>query len=415
MLLKSLGEFLRVIACILVCFFIVALDLPAQRLGPAPKRPTLPAALDTNDAEVYHDYAMDIFDRDPAAAAAGFYWAARIQPEYASALYGRRAAIIASRPELLENFQKSSPNVKVLQEWRAVDSLYLRALKINPFLYTRLDKRLFEIVIRERMLGKSLRRRNEMDRGAIEMMTAQFIDQSGPQMRAWAAYNDGAFHKALELSAEALKTAKVKAPIHVDRARTFGILGDADSSVAEFTRALEEMRQKDAKDLVRLYNSKAMLEQSIGTLYEHASFTDEAREAYGRALQEDLGFYPAHVRLGAMAAAEQDTATALSELSLAVQIAPDEPQVHFAYGTLLLQFGRSAESIAQLKEAIEQEPFYARPYPQLVALLEKSGDRAAALAACERFLLIASRRDADRTAMTQKRLDLMKALAGSPL
>lgn len=401
------------IACgILVGFLITAATLPAQRLGPPPPRPALPAEADTNDAEAYHDFAMDIFDADPQLSAAGFYWAARIHPEYASALYGRRAAIIVSRPDLLTNYTQRSPNLKQLQEFKAADSLLQRALTINPFLFARLDKRVMERSIVQIMTPKSAAARLKIDPRDVQDMAQQMIARGGPQVEAWASYNNGAFRQALALYAVALKTASMKAPIYIERARIFGILGDADSAVFEFHRALDEMRKKESKDLVRLYNSKAMLEHSIGILYEHAEFVDEAREAYGRAIQEDLSFYPSHVQLGVIAAGVNDTTTALSELSLAAQIAKDEPHVLYKYGVMLARFGKNAEAMAQLSAAITQEPFYARPYPQLVALLEAEGNRTAALAACDRFLQIASRRDVDREAMTAKRAALAKVLAG---
>ena len=64
--------------------------LRAQRLGPEMPRPK-GAAADTNDAQAYFDYGVSVFEQDPKASAAAFYWAARINPGYADALYARRA------------------------------------------------------------------------------------------------------------------------------------------------------------------------------------------------------------------------------------------------------------------------------------------------------------------------------------
>jgi len=62
-------------------------------------------------------------------------------------------------------------------------------------------------------------------------------------------------------------------------------------------------------------------------LLEQHDRVSEAREAYGRALQEDIAFYPAHVRLGLLALNAKDTSTAISELDLAAQVAGTEPYV----------------------------------------------------------------------------------------
>lgn len=401
---------LRYVTLLAACVLVSVTSLPAQRLGPAPKRPKVPATLDTNDAIAYHDFAMDIFERDPAASAAAFYWAARIQPNYASALYGRRAALVLSNQKLLKIYMAGGRRRADSKELRATDSLYLRALMIDPFLYTRLDKRLFTAYIRESIAQESrMSGVSDIDVNQMNYFIEQWLRQSDNETRAWVAYNDGVFKRALSLYAEALKSTKDKAGIRIERGRTFILTGAADSAIAEFKLALEELRKKDAKDLVVLYNSKAVLEHSIGALLEGKSDIAAAREAYGKALQEDLSYYPAHLRLGLLAVDAKDTTAALNELDLAAQIATDEPFVHFTYAYALSQFGKPNESIAELNKAISQEPLYARPYALLVDLLDKKGDKAGALGAADRFLSVAGQRDPDRVAITQKRAELAKS------
>lgn len=398
----------RVLALLIAGVFVGTSTLSAQRLGPAPKRPKVPSALDTNDARAYHDWAVDVFETDPAGSAAGFYWAARIDPNFASALYGRRAALIMSNAKMLTAFMSGSRRRADSKELRSADSLYLRALMIDPFLYTRLDKRMFTSYLRESALKEARLTGEQLSPQLVDYYITQYLRQSDADTRAWVAYNDGVFARALALYADVIKQSKEKASARVDRARTFGMLGNADSAIYEFNLALEELRKKDAKNLVTFYNSKALLEHSIGTLLERDRKIPAAREAYGKALQEDLSYYPAHLRLGLLAIDANDTTTALSELDLAAQIATDEPYVHYTYGYALDRFGKSAEAIAELKKAADQEPLYARPHSLLVDLHTKVGAKAEALAAADKFLLLASRNDPDRAVITQKRAALAK-------
>lgn len=404
MMPKPFRQLVLLISCLAVCVSI----LPAQRLGPAPKRPKVPATLDTNDAYAYHDWAVDVFETDPAGSAAAFYWAARIEPNFARALYGRRAALILSNLKLLNTYMSGSRRRYDSKELRAADSLYLRALMIDPFLYTPLDKRMFTAYLRESALQEARRTGEQLTPELVDFYIVSYLRRADIETRAWVAYSDGVFPRALSLYAEAIKSTKEKAGLRVDRARTFGMLGNADSAIYEFNLALEELRKKDSKNLVALYNSKAVLEHSIGMMLEGDRKISAAREAYGRALQEDLSYYPAHMRLGLLAIDANDTTTALSELDLAAQIAADEPYVHSTYGLALSRFGKTTEAIAELNKAVEQEPLYARPYALLTEILQKKGDKAGALAAANKFLSVASQKDPDRVTITQRRAELSK-------
>jgi tetratricopeptide (TPR) repeat protein len=375
-----------------------ALTLPAQRLGPAPKRPKI-ASADTNNARLYWDHAMSVFEKDPKAAAAAFYWSARIDPTSAQALYGRSVALTLSNQSLLTNMM-STGRRRDSKEQREVDSLKLRAFMIDPFLYTQLEKRMLMAWVQQMSGG--------VDAAQLNFEVERMLRTADVSMRAWVAYNQGVFPRALQLYAEAIKNAKEKSGFRVERGRTFALLGNADSAIVEFNLALEEMRKKDKKDIVILYNSKALLEHGIGLLLERSEKVADARDAYGKALQEDLSYYPAHLRLGLLAIDAKDTTTALSELELAAQIATDEPQMHFTYGFALLQFGRHADAVKSFNKAIELEPFYARPYEMLGEALEKSGDRAGAAAAYSKFLVYASQQDPGRDTATRKVAELSK-------
>jgi hypothetical protein len=92
------------------------------------------------------------------------------------------------------------------------------------------------------------------------------------------------------------------------------------------------MRKTDKKDLVFVYSSK---------------------EPFGRALQEDLSYFPAQVQLGYPALESKDTTRALSEMDLAVQIRGDDPMLRFVYGYSLAVSGKSRDSDLRRK-AVEE-------------------------------------------------------------
>jgi tetratricopeptide (TPR) repeat protein len=192
------------------------------------------------------------------------------------------------------------------------------------------------------------------------------------------------------------------------------MIGQLDSAVAELQLALTEMRSRDTKDLVFFYDSKALFEHTIATLLEQKGDLAGAREAYGKALQEDLSYYPAHMRLGLLALGEKDTTTALSELDLAVQIAGDEPFLRYVYGWALASANRSPEALEHLKKAVETEPYFALPHVVLGQVYERQGDGKNAQAAYAAFLARASQKDSQRPFATTRLREVTEILSGAP-
>jgi tetratricopeptide (TPR) repeat protein len=386
--------------------------MQGQRLGPAPKRPKASTIVDTNDALGYFRYGTDIFDNDPKTAAAAFYWAARIDPNNAEALYARRAALVMADEGMMRQYMEGGRRAHNSKEMRALDSLQYRALKINPFVYRRLDKRMFMTYLRKSN-ERSSPATGRATSSEFQYVMESYLRTAGPGTRAWIAYTEGDFPEALSLYAQAMKSTKEKADLRIERARIFAMRAQQDSAIAEFRLALEELRKKDAKDLVVFYDSKAVMEHSVGVLLEQTDDFAGAKEAYGRALQEDLSYYPAHMRLGLLALNDKDTTTAISELELATQIAADEPVVRFTHGYTLAAAGRNAEALEQIKKAIEIEPYYARPYIVLGQVHEALKDGPSALAAYNDFMARATQSDGQRK-WVQNRIDLLKELTAKP-
>jgi tetratricopeptide (TPR) repeat protein len=385
--------------------------LQAQRLGPPEERPQLRDVTDTNDARAYFDAGVSAFEKDPDRAAAAFYWAARLNPAWGEALYARRAGLMMKdrglRMQVYNGYRKATP------EMRRLDSLQFRALMLSPFLFRRFDRDMFMNVIREDVMRRSrMGGGGEPNRSEVDFMINSYLQSGGDEMRGWMAYGSGAFGRALQLYADAVGSARNPAYLWLERARIFGMRGDVDSAVAQFNLAIDAQRKEDQKDLVVFYDSKAQAEYSIAVLLEGRGDQSAAREAYGRALQEDLSYYPAHMHLGLLALSMHDTATALSELALAAQIAVDEPHVRYVNGFVLAAAKQHAEAVAELKKAVELEPYYALPYLQLGQSYEQLHKAPEALAAYQGFLSHASAMDVQRPA-AEERVTALKTSIGA--
>src|SRR5689334_20030398 len=79
-----------------VALALVTPGASAQQNKNEPRRPHLPAGLDSNSAQVYYDYGLEKLDRDPEEAANAFYWSMRLNPVSADAYYARRCALLLS-------------------------------------------------------------------------------------------------------------------------------------------------------------------------------------------------------------------------------------------------------------------------------------------------------------------------------
>jgi tetratricopeptide (TPR) repeat protein len=389
----------RIVSVVLTLCVLLAVPLGAQRLGPEQKRPKL-ADADTNDAAAYLAHGMRAIEDAPDEAAAAFYWAARLDPSSAEALYGRRVALLMRRPSDLNAYMNNNRRARENTRFRSIDSLQLRALRLDPLFYRRLDKEM--IFAYYRYVFKEAA--GSMQRGELDMLLRNMILQEPPYARAEYMYGVGRLDQALIEYEDAIKAARNPLGLRMDRARVYALQGANQKAIDEFTAVGELLRTRDEKKggFVVLYESKALVEHSIGVLHVRHGNPDEAKAAFGRAMTEDLSYFPAHLELGRLSLELHDTTTAVSELALAADLAPDEPYVHYLHGSVLLAAGQADEAVAPLRRAVELEDLYAAPRFALGQALERMGDGAGALAEYQRFLELAARRDPQRGDATQR-------------
>ena len=375
----------------------------------APRRPKLPTGADTNNAHVYYEYALANLQREPEKAADALYWSTRLEPTWADAFYARRVALLLADPRRLRSYWAGDRRTIQSDDIRRIDSLFYHALTLNPFVSQTLDRQLFEAVAENIALqyeragaGNSTEIRYAIDR---EMQSAS------PAMKGWLAYGDGRFAEALMYYAEAIKGDKRNEPLRVDRARVLYQLNQPDSALSELKLAVEDMRKRDKKDLIYVYQSKALAEHSIAVVQQRLGNDAAAREAFGRALQEDLSYYPAHMQLAFMSLEAKDTTAALTEMELAVQLRGDDAVAHYLYGFTLAATGKATEAEPELRKSIALNPVYAAPRFTLAEVLERTGRKADALAEYQNFIARATKSDG-RLHPAEERAAALKSSSG---
>jgi tetratricopeptide (TPR) repeat protein len=349
-------------------------------------------------------------ERNPAQSAASFYWAHRLDPRNADALYGRRVAILLSDPSRLVRYMNDERGLIRSAEIQAIDSLQLRALTMNPFLVHKFDKQLIT-----QWLIRSVTDDMARDGGSANVALASHAvnnymmdSRSDPFMKGWFAYAEGRFPAAIIEYEKALRRARNKGRLRTDLGRLHYLSGSYPQSLEHFGAALEEFRKEDDREVVFVYESKALIEQSIGAVHEQAGDHAAAREAYGRALTEDLSYYPAHQRLGWLALAAGDTASAVSELALAADAAPHDGVVHMEHGVMLALAGQVEAAEAALRKSVQAEPHFAAPWLVLARVLEMGG-KPEAVEAYRAFLARAPRDDQQRAAVEARLAEIAPA------
>ena len=312
------------------------------------KRPHLSSAADTNDWEAYFDYGVARLRNDPRGAERAFYWASRLEPSRAEPLYARWVAYWMRFPGWFEEYVDERPRVLESPNVIQVDSLYQRALFRNP-----LTPRTLHILLYDQLPG----------RWGFDPLTLAVLD-----------YGAGKFDRAAAEFGKLVRDDPVKHyRVRYWQALCFTATQRYDSAASEVAALLEELRRRDEKRLTYWYESKELLEYSLGLLQLARGNRAAARTALQQALLENLAFYPAHAALGDVALGVGDRASALSEYAQAVELAGDDVGVRHRYAQALVQAGRRDEAEQQLRKAIELEPLFAPPYYTLATVLEARG------------------------------------------
>jgi tetratricopeptide (TPR) repeat protein len=348
-----------------------------------PRRPRLSRDADTNDAQAYFELGMSQ-RRDVWKATDAFYWAHRLQPDTALYLFARYYALLSSQSaDWQRNYFSGAEFVLKSRQARQVDSILGVVMLRDPFMHSGHRGG------RCQPIGELDRDRDRAAAGYV-----YFILEC-----PWNAVR--AFSQALEKNPGDLT-------VRMMRAQASGHVAMYDTTTVDLAIVVDSLRARDAQYLSHTYESKAMLEYVAGMAYLRRGRWTQAREAFGRALTEDLGFGLAHARIAWMAGFMRDTATALAEYDLAVGVRPDDGVLRHEYGVILLNHGRHADAEVQLSEAVRLEPYWAAPRFRLGAALEAQGKAAEAIGAYEAFVALNPRRNHFDSADAVRRVEKLR-------
>jgi Tfp pilus assembly protein PilF len=364
----------------LLALAITVATAPALAAQSAPRRPKLPADADTNDAEAYYTWAarpnVDWGKKHDAD-----YWAWRLEPHETGYLYALYLALWYRQPWQwrLEHEAGASYVVKS-QAARRIDSVFVELLMRDPYPYLPYLCRLDEQVDR--------------DQDKVYVGLVHWDNHCYDRANA-------AFGQALVKDPSLLVA-------HMYRARGFFFRRQYDSTVVELNTLLDSLRARDLAYLTQAYNSKAMLEYMVGLAHTKRRDWDAARAALGRALTEDLSFYPAHSALARLELEANHSAAAIAEYDLAVGLNGDDGVLRQDYGFALLELGDGAAAETQLREAVRLEPYWALPHFNLAVALARQGKRDEAIVEYEAFVVRCPRRLAPQAVQARSRIDALR-------
>ncbi len=371
-------------ALVLASILSIAPPLRAQgSTGAEPFRPAVPNGSDPKSWEPYFDLGVKLMKSQPAKAAEAFYWATRFDPARAEPLFARYAVsfVLAKQEDAIAYF-RSEPTILQRPDIMAADSLRSLALMRNPFVHRGL-----EILIFDRMPGS-------------------FSDSR--DTRAWIAYSNGEFTKAIDLHTGMINRGGPDALwSRFDRALAYVAANQLPLALADLRALLDALRAQDAKQTVVLYRSKHYLLYMIGMILTQQRNYADARTAFQEALLENAAFAYGNAALAAISRAQRNPTQAASEFALAVELAPNDGVLRQQYGQVLVDLQRYDGAVEQLQRAAALEPYWALPHLYLGRAREKQGNMDEAFAHYERFVALSTANDSQAKAI-KLRLDLRK-------
>jgi tetratricopeptide (TPR) repeat protein len=382
-----------------------------------------PIALDTNDARMYYMAGLAARFSDPTAASAALYWASRLDPSWAQPYFARwyvlRLAAQAATMSLGTGVTITKPVPLPDSILTRIDSLAVMAYSRDPF---------FDDALAMGDLSKRIHVQvstvNIGRRAAVSRANDARIRQGAPMLASpkdiavphewYIAYGSGDFAGAASQLAVSIQKHPDAITLYVYRARAQFFLAQYDSAVATMQAAVARIQTVESAKTLPVYFSKEAFTYAIGVAEQRHGRDSAARAAYQRTVTENLGFYMGHLHLANAALAVDDTATAITEATIAAEIRGDDPVVQFFLGYTLLHAGQNAEAVTHLDAAVRDDSAYALPYLYLAQARMTAHDTTAALGALRAFLVRARRDDDHRETVVAEIAALGGALTVGP-
>jgi tetratricopeptide (TPR) repeat protein len=356
--------------------FFISLD------GKEPKRPKIEAGADTNDAHAYIEWG-NLRDTPWKKSFDAYYWALRLEPnEPIHYLRLFNAVYWAQSQGWRREYASGAEFATKSKEARLLDSLITIVNYREPFAHFT-------------STGCTVSR--------------DWLDyvEGDPYLTAEHYYEQGCWTQAAQWYAKTIAKYPKHLRSRLNLVRSLHYTGQHGLALAQIDTAITQIRAMDAKRTSRYYVSKEQLETMRGDIHVQTQDFFNAKKAYGKALEENLSYWPAHVRLARLASIQEEHAEALQEYDQAVQLAGSEPSVHFDYGLGLLRADKSADAEREFRKVIELEPHFALGYFNLGLALDRQGKKDEAAASYKSYLARAPKRQGKMVNLAQQRLAIL--------
>jgi tetratricopeptide (TPR) repeat protein len=286
-------------------------------------------------------------------------------------------------------------------EVRAIDSLRLRALALDPFVRRGLEEPLLKSYARE-----SIPRDQFMGRGdAISdpeqvAQMERYFRETDPYLAGVFSYSHGELRDAVRYWGNALNSHQHDW-MWAERAAVFVELRQMDSARANLTHAIDRARG-DADEAHHVWETAAAYQCAMGRVLEDTRDWAAARDAYQNAAAANAAYYPAWLRLGILDLRTGDTASAIAALRRELELQPDDYFAHVTLGASLGNRGERDSSLAHLRRATELEPWASGSWLLLARVLDAAKDTAQAVASFQKYVALAPRNDPARLVAGQR-------------
>lgn len=350
--------------------------------GKEPRRPKLDADADTNDAQAYIEWG-NRRETSRKKAFDAYYWAYRLDPTRHVYLLNMFTAVYwAQSPEWRSEYWQGADFAVKSKEARLLDSLSNMVSYREPFAHFTSN-------------------RCVVDRDWLDYV------ESSAWLTAEHYFEQGCWTQAIDWYRKVLAKAPNHLSSRMNLVRAMHWTGQHGNALAQIDTTLSQLRARESKRTYRFYVSKEQLETMRGEILTQMEDYFNAKKAYGRALEENLSYWPAHVRLALLASIQGEHDEALQEYDQAVQLAGQEPAVHFDYGIALLRADKAVEAEREFRRVIELEPNFGLAYFNLALAIDRQGRREDAIAAYRTYLPRAAKRHAKMSTMAAQRLAVL--------
>jgi len=391
---------------VLVAWLAAAVALPAvaQRIRLPASLPDLEQAArkDSNDAAAHYNVALAYWNEKRwEDVDSALHRAIRLDPRFAAAYMALAGLPYAQRDQLLqEEYEQRVPEAwrpKVIQS----NQMYRQAVLIDPLVEVRMGY----ILLPD--FGKFP--------ASLRLMYGDWIED---YVEGQTLYFQAKYHEAFIRFQRVYN--ELDATAHPNRLLNYmlfwhGLAAAQDSqhndAVWDFGRILsryetEEVSTRDSTLRVPLRTNEFRYIYAV--MSQRAGKFNEAIDHFRRALQDDIGFYMAHVHLAQIYESHGMMPQAVSERRAAVNANPDDASLLMELGQTLARGNRWSEAEQALREAVAANARDPRPRYFLGIVLQHLNKSAEARAVFTDFVNLAPSRYARQVADAKQRLGSLR-------